>query len=593
MRKNITIVLVFIVTASCVAPCFSIVYASHPNVVPLSFDYRSINWGSYGGNMNVNDPPAVSFSIADGTVLYDLGNFNVALTVAIGSPDDFQSFGIALYSVSYKASWEGNKTTQVYQWSINDPANVSDDDPNPQGDFFYAIDLTHVPQGLQQVEVTAVGGGYIWGNGYNTFSSNTSSSLFFTISAPPSPSPTQPSSLWNLQVVGANGAGSVGDLAFCPIAVDSNNIPQIAYTSSLNLVQYAKWNGISWSTQSVDRGSLYSLELNHNNIPHLVYGGRSGLTYATWTGSNWALQTVDPNGGSFAALAFDSADNPHIAYDNGTTIKYASWAESSWQVQSVDTVNAPAVPLQLSLSFNQSNTPYILYGFSSDDKEVVKLAIGNNTGWSIQTIFVPSPVSGIGNMVLDSNGYPHFISAQNNLLNFTESTLFYLSWNGTAWSTREIASNITLLVDTPSTNWMYVGSVALDSNNNPHVTYTTTAGKVMYASWTGNSWNITSVEGYTSASKPGFLVLDSSGNPHISFYGPIVMSYGYANLIRIFDIMHATALMPVVPEPTPTPTPEPESFPVVPVAAAFIAVVVVVGAGLLVYFKKQKMKISC
>jgi hypothetical protein len=294
------------------------------------------------------------------------------------------------------------------------------------------------------------------------------------------------------------------------------------------------------------------------------------------------LQTVDPNGASFAALAFDSSGNPHIAYGNGTIIKYASWAGSSWQIRNVDAVSA----FQLSLAFNQRDIPYILYGYSSsDDSNIVRLAIGNNTGWNIQTIALPSPISGFGNMVLDSKGYPHFISAQNNILNYSVvSSLFYLSWNGTGWSTREITSNAMLVIDSPSINWMYVGSVALDSNSNPHVTYTTTAGKVMYASWTNNSWNISSVEGYTSASEPGFLALDSNGSPHISFFGPLVMSYGYANLIRVFDVVHATALLPVVAEPNPTPEP----FPVVPVAGVSVAVAVVVAVAAVVYLKKRK-----
>ena len=138
--------------------------------------------------------------------------------------------------------------------------------------------------------------------------------------------------------------------------------------------------------------------------------------YATWAGSNWTLQTIDPNGASFAALAFDSAGNPHIAYDNGTTVKYASWTGSSWQIQIVDNVTAPAVGFQVYLALNQNNIPYIMYGYSSSDngKEVVQLAIGNSTGWNIQTIPLPSPISGFGNMVLDSKGYPHLISGQNN-----------------------------------------------------------------------------------------------------------------------------------------------------------------------------------
>ena len=80
---------------------------------------------------------------------------------------------------------------------------------------------------------------------------------------------------------------------------------------------------------------------------------------------------------------------------------------------------------------------------------------------------------------------------------------------------------------------MDIGSVALDAKNNPHITYTTTTGKVMYASRTSNSWDIQPVGGNTSATEPGFLALDSSGDPHISFYGSVVSYYGYANLTTL------------------------------------------------------------
>jgi hypothetical protein len=559
--------------------------ASNAKVVPLAFDYSSLGF-SYGGNFSVNNPPTISFSIANGVTLYSLGHFNVAFTTAIGSPESLQSFGISLYSVSYQASWEGKKTTQVYHWSINNPANLSDDDPNPQGGFFYAIDLTHVPQGLQQVEVTAIGGGYIFGgNTFYTFSSNASSSISFNISAPPSPTPTQTNSYWNLQTVGANGAGGVGDLGTCPIAVDSNEIPHVAYTASGSLVDYATWNGIGWSTQSVDTGYLYSLELDRNDVPHLVYGGSVGLMYATATGSNWTTQTVDPSGASFATLAFDSTGNAHVAYDNGTTIRYASWTGSNWQIQTVDTVNASyAVPFQMSLALDQINTPYLLYGYSPSDNEVVvKLAIGNDAGWGLQTISLPTPIAGYGNLILDSKAYPHFISAQNTLLtnNTMVNTLFYVSWNGTGWSTQTVASDVPLLINGPDTNWVVIGSFALDSHDYPHITFTTNDGKVMYASWTGNSWNIESVEGNNLATKPAFVVLDSSGNPHISFQGSVVSYYGYADLYSIVNIMYATKLMNSATTPSPI-------VPTLLIVAVTVTVVAVAAVGLLVYFKKRK-----
>ena len=344
----------------------------------------------------------------------------------------------------------------------------------------------------------------------------------------------------------AGGLGPGGNIANCPIALDSNGVPHVAYASSAAMVEYATWNGISWSTQSVDLGSIYSIVFDNSNTPHLVYAGSEGLMYATWAGSNWTLQTVDPNGASFAALAFDSASNPHIAYDNGTTVKYASWTGSSWQIQIVDNVTAPAVGLQVYLALNQSNIPYIMYGYSSSDngKEVVQLAIGNYIGWNIQTIPLPSPISGFGNMVLDTKGYPHLISSQNNVNNTSVSDLFYVSWNGTGWTTQKVASNIPLKINAPNLNWMDIGSVALDAKNNPHITYTTTTGKVMYASRTSNSWDIQPVGGNTSATEPGFLALDSSGDPHISFYVSVVSYYGYANLNYIVNVMYATAKEP-------------------------------------------------
>ena len=70
-------------------------------------------------------------------------------------------------------------------------------------------------------------------------------------------------------------------------------------------------------------------------------------------------------------------------------------------------------------------------------------------------------------------------------------------------------------------------SLALDSNNNPCISYyqrATNYGYLKYAQWTGTNWSIQSVE---LASPMSSLSLDSKGNPHVSYctaYG-IYMRY--------------------------------------------------------------------
>ena len=134
-----------------------------------------------------------------------------------------------------------------------------------------------------------------------------------------------------------------------PIVVDSNNNPHIAYTDYVNgtyFVMYASWNGSDWSTQTVAEGFAFSLVLDANGNPQVLYnnpyvgsypeGPSRPLMYASWTGTNWNIQTVDKHVG-YGVVALDSSGNPNVAYTTGKTVKYASWIGSNWNIQTVDT----------------------------------------------------------------------------------------------------------------------------------------------------------------------------------------------------------------------------------------------------------------
>ena len=77
-------------------------------------------------------------------------------------------------------------------------------------------------------------------------------------------------------------------------------------------------------------------------------------------------------------------------------------------------------------------------------------------------------------------------------------------------------------------------SIAVDQNNNPHITYLNTdSGVVMYAEWNGSAWvreMLGDAKGpYTTGGRSG-IALDASGNPYVVYHQADV-SYFYTNRI--------------------------------------------------------------
>lgn len=389
---------------------------------------------------------------------------------------------------------------------------------------------------------------------------------------------------WNVQTVDTRGAG-IGN-GYCPIVVDSNNTPHIAYTNlvdSTYFVMYASWNGSSWNTQTVSQGMAFSLVFDSNDNPHILFksGWFEPLKYASWTGAKWVTQTVDKNGAGFGVVALDLSGNPHVAYTDGTTVKYASLVGSNWNIQTVDTYKTGEIPFQLSFSLDRNNTAYIMYGSPSSyvdnntgiaySSVIVKLASLKNSSWDIQNVLASSNLGSWGNMVLDSKGYPHLICMLAN-------TLVYASWTGSAWSTKTVISNANL-------RSMFL---ALDSQDYPHISYIDQA--LMYIYWTGSDWSTQTVSSDTNTSVrwPCYLAVDSNGNPHISYLATSP-DIGFPNFIVY--MMYATANKTTetfTPSPTQTSSP---TFSVLSLLLVFTAVII--GAVVtVVYVWKKKLGLS-
>jgi hypothetical protein len=403
--------------------------------------------------------------------------------------------------------------------------------------------------------------------------------------------------VWLVQTVDSNL--NARDNGYLSIAVDSNNHPHLTYHGVPGGVTYAYWDGSSWIIQNVtSKGQPYSVVLDADNKPHILYGG-DGLSLATWTGTKW--DTGFLNSGGFGSFAIDSYGNLHAVYtslvnEQTHSLKYRRTVSGVWgDAQTVVTVTDSSTfwPFRTSLAVDSNNVTYIMYGVTDHGITIysydVKLAVYNNSGWSFQT--VASKVNNYGNMVLDSKGYPHAIYQVNSPANSKNCSIVYASWDGSAWNTQTVASNITLSADFVG---IQLGCLALDSRDYPHICYV--AGQYMgqgstlnlnYASWTGTAWNIQTVDN-SSARRTSYLAMDADNNPHIVYEGKFRGTF-------LTDTMYATSNQPT-PTPTPavtaTPNPTPPSKAALDPLWIAIPVVAIVVVAALAYMWKKKTTIK-
>jgi hypothetical protein len=330
-------------------------------------------------------------------------------------------------------------------------------------------------------------------------------------------------SSWNVQMLQEYvwGGGS------CPIVVGLNDTVHVAYLDGYTLI-CASYNGSAWTNRTIATDQIYiifNLVLDHSGYPHLLYEQKwvGNLKLANWNGESWSIQDTGISSDS-ATVAFDYSGNPHIVYPTYTTVvndhndwaknsvntalNYASWTGVGWSTRTIDRVVNGSFPT-VSLEFNTNNAPYILYS-PSTDSSIIKLATYQNSNWQSQTAQLPPSTGNCGNIVLDSEGYPHFLCTQPYQNSTTLSTILYATFNQTTWNTQTAASKVSLGT---------VGELVLDSHDNPHFTFGTSAGDTMYVAYSGRTWNIKTLD---SNIEVGNLALDSSGNPHLLYraYSP-------------------------------------------------------------------------
>jgi uncharacterized repeat protein (TIGR01451 family) len=166
-----------------------------------------------------------------------------------------------------------------------------------------------------------------------------------------------------------------------------------------------------------------------------------------------------------------------------------------------------------SLALDSSDRPHISF-YDNDfehSEQSYKYASYNGTAWQIQTIEsdVGASAELVSSIAVDSSENPHVSFPY---LQTTPTTMYfirYASYNGTAWNTENVTDK-----------WSGEPSLALDSNDFPHISYNIGSGSdhLGYATYNGTSWNTFDVDGNVHTGRYSSIAIDRNDYPHISHH---------------------------------------------------------------------------
>ncbi|MHC4460646.1 MAG: InlB B-repeat-containing protein [Planctomycetota bacterium] len=219
----------------------------------------------------------------------------------------------------------------------------------------------------------------------------------------------------------------------------------------------------------------------------------------------WHIETLGA-GGEYSSIAVDSNDNPHISHYCGSLELGYAYYDGTWHITTVP--NAGWVVWDYtSIALDSSDNPHISYR-ESIDNFINDLSYAYYDGtWHVQTADSGAflILGGHSSVALDSGDNPHI-----SYYDYTNDDLKYAYYDGT-WHIETVDSAVDVGQST---------SIALDASDKPHISYHDHANlNLKYAYYDGNEWNIETVDdsGYVGWDGTS-IALDSSDKPHISYY---------------------------------------------------------------------------
>ncbi|HDN59360.1 MAG TPA: hypothetical protein ENF20_05330, partial [Candidatus Marinimicrobia bacterium] len=267
---------------------------------------------------------------------------------------------------------------------------------------------------------------------------------------------------WGIEIVDSGVGSNNYDNPSVSIAIDSNDIPYIAYIDTVDKnFKLAHWdnNTTDWvknvvpGCSNVQQDGMVDIVIDSNDSVHVACSASQNswrAYYNRWNGSSWDSQAQLGTPGrrpSFAlSIAVDSNNTPHVAFNHQTNPGILYYTKGpAWGLEVVETF-ATGLSTNCSIAINSNDVPYIVYDdlygdVSGSDKVDIRCAVKTGTGWNTKIVRTGANLKGWQTPVsidIDSSDrlwviYPHY-NPMLPMLNNVDSISQCLSLDGgTSW----------------------------------------------------------------------------------------------------------------------------------------------------------------
>ncbi|HKT46198.1 MAG TPA: hypothetical protein VJP87_01615 [Candidatus Acidoferrales bacterium] len=281
----------------------------------------------------------------------------------------------------------------------------------------------------------------------------------------------------------------------------------------------------TWTPETVDVSATFtSLAVDHDGNIHVAYAAENGsvLKYAfrPAKSDHWFTMVLDKQLQNFTTfLALDPKGNPRICY-TPRELKYAAWDGQAWKIQQI-APNTGSIEYNCTLVIGSDSIPHVIWyqTRTGDGSNYLHLKYATITDgvWMAKTVDFNGEDGKWNSIVLDSNGTPHLTYSV-----FPQGQLKYAAEDRGEWKVQVAATS-------QSASAGMGNSLVLDAHGQPQCSFyegaigyeSSSSGAMKFARRTEKGWSVETVDNvFQKGSWVGFrssLVLDKSGNPHISY----------------------------------------------------------------------------
>ncbi len=334
--------------------------------------------------------------------------------------------------------------------------------------------------------------------------------------------PATGTSAWAIQTIDSSGV--VGEESH--IAVDTAGHVAISYFDrTTGMIRCARLIGSAWTIADVGNATGPYVTTGRNSIvqkadgsPVVLYHKADDAYFVTsWSGSAWTTPT--PIGWSESAWAFlgrnavavdKSTGTIHAGlslYDSHGGAVMGYWRSPNASATALDGPAGGSTGGSMGIAVDGSGNVHVAYEYeaTATSTALLRYAKLSNGVWSIATVdsigdggnFTSSLIS----LAVGPDGLPQIVYY----------TLFngykYARWTGSAWEK-------SLIQAYSSVGWCDQ-SIVVDRNNVPHVAMLMGSYKLLYATRSGGSWSIETVDPHTGFSPS--IGVDGSGKVFIAY----------------------------------------------------------------------------